>query len=495
MYKVLIISRDAFEAKGIQWLLESSFSNIKTAVVTDLTVAGGVIEQLRPSLLIVEMDFFSSKQEPFLKAVKIMKPAIIALTVEATFEAAQKAINLGVKKLLVKPFPPQDLMKSVQLLLKEWEAEDTVQPTERKKDKGGATYEKLFLPSSHSIVPRVLTAFKPEKREAVPSLYVYLQQYLFSNKPVLFLLEEMIIAIFEETEERQIDQTCKKLLNDWHETGQTSLSIIINGNRHAEKSLYQQYVEIKKMVAITFFVGYKSVLCFSKPLQWKFIDPFLSPQEQRLWIGFLNEGDKKEIRSWLYREFLQFCDPYPDPSLLRIRLTSILAQLRRHMKTYHLDHHQEYEDAYLQMFEAILYESLIYRIVQKLIVFTSKLIDAVQQAHYAYSFDIIEKSLRFIETNYWNKQIDLQTLAKLVDRNPSYFSQLFAKKVGKNFRQKLNEVRIKEAQKLIVETDLSMKEIAALTGFQNQQYFSRIFHHYTGQAPSQYRSSQLSKTK
>lgn len=492
MYKVLIISRDEFDAKGIQWLLESSFSNIKAEAAVDLTAACQLIEQLRPSFLIVEMDFFSGKhQEPFLKAVKIMKPAIIALTVEATFEAAQKAINLGVKKLLVKPFPPQDLMKSVQMLLKEWEAGDAIQPTERKKDKNGATYKKLFLPSSHSLVPQVLSAFKPEKREVLPSLYIFLQQYHFPNKPILFLLEEMIIAIFKKTEERQIDQTCKKLLSDWHEIEQTSLSIIINGNRQAGNSLHQQYTETKKMVEITFFVGYKSVLFFSKPLQWKFIDPFLTPQEQRLWISFLNEGDKKEIRSWLYREFLQFRDPYPDPSLLRIRLTSILAQLRRHMKTYHLDHQQKYEDAYLQMFEAILYGSLIYRIVQQLIVFASTLIDAVQQAHYAYSFDIIEKSLRFIETNYWNKQIDLQTLAKLVDRNPSYFSQLFAKKVGKNFRQKLNEIRVNEAKKLIVETDLSMKEIAALTGFQNQQYFSRIFHHYTGQAPRQYRSSQL----
>ncbi|MDA6082756.1 hypothetical protein OSJ97_24765, partial [Escherichia coli] len=89
------------------------------------------------------------------------------------------------------------------------------------------------------------------------------------------------------------------------------------------------------------------------------IDPFLTPEEQSRWIDFLNQSDLEALKSWFYEEFLILADPYPEPGLIRIRLTSILAQIRRHMKTFRLAD-GDMEKEYLRLFQTILYSPLIY---------------------------------------------------------------------------------------------------------------------------------------
>ena len=51
----------------------------------------------------------------------------------------------------------------------------------------------------------------------------------------------------------------------------------------------------------------------------------------------------------------------------------------------------------------------------------------------------------------------------------------------------LNHLRIEKAQELLTVTDLQIQEIAALVGYSDGLYFSRIFKKATGMAPLIYR--------
>lgn len=51
------------------------------------------------------------------------------------------------------------------------------------------------------------------------------------------------------------------------------------------------------------------------------------------------------------------------------------------------------------------------------------------------------------------------------------------------------KIRIDRAKELLDFTDKSIADIAESSGFQDQNYFARIFKKITGVSPSQYRNS------
>jgi len=61
---------------------------------------------------------------------------------------------------------------------------------------------------------------------------------------------------------------------------------------------------------------------------------------------------------------------------------------------------------------------------------------------------------------------------------------------GKTFPQILNERRIEDAKRLLVETDAAVKVIAGDTGFNSIASFNRVFKDITGLNPSEYRKTQ-----
>jgi len=69
-----------------------------------------------------------------------------------------------------------------------------------------------------------------------------------------------------------------------------------------------------------------------------------------------------------------------------------------------------------------------------------------------------------------------------------YLSKIFKKYMGATYNEFLIGLRVKEARRLLIERqDLLIGTVAALVGFSNQFYFSKLFKAQTGQTPSEYR--------
>ena len=98
----------------------------------------------------------------------------------------------------------------------------------------------------------------------------------------------------------------------------------------------------------------------------------------------------------------------------------------------------------------------------------------------------VNNAKQFIAENY-HLDISLDDIAKREYLSLSYFSRAFAELVGMNFTDYLKNLRIKRAQALLLSTDKSIAEIAAKVGYQDPNYFSRVFKLVTGKSPLQYR--------
>jgi two-component system response regulator YesN len=92
----------------------------------------------------------------------------------------------------------------------------------------------------------------------------------------------------------------------------------------------------------------------------------------------------------------------------------------------------------------------------------------------------------YIEEHY-AEDIGLERIAALVFMNPNYFSSLFKKHTGQNFKTYLTEVRMKHALRLLQQTDLMVYEVAEKVGYRNARQFSDMFKKRFGKLPGEFR--------
>ncbi len=85
------------------------------------------------------------------------------------------------------------------------------------------------------------------------------------------------------------------------------------------------------------------------------------------------------------------------------------------------------------------------------------------------------------------KNITLEQIAKSVHLSPFYLSHQFKKEIGMTITEYLTKLRLQEARKLLSNRHWSVREIAHLVGYQNPNYFSRIFKKEYGLSPSEFR--------
>lgn len=97
-----------------------------------------------------------------------------------------------------------------------------------------------------------------------------------------------------------------------------------------------------------------------------------------------------------------------------------------------------------------------------------------------------EKIVRYIKKNR-NRNITSKDICRHFSCSRSYMSSQFNKYTGKSIRDFINELRIEDAKLLLVNSHLSVTEIALSVGFCDSNYFSNIFKKATGFAPLKYR--------
>lgn len=83
----------------------------------------------------------------------------------------------------------------------------------------------------------------------------------------------------------------------------------------------------------------------------------------------------------------------------------------------------------------------------------------------------------------------LTALADLVGLSARHLSRAFRLETGQTLSTYLQEVRIEQAQRLLSESSLPLKEISARLGFAVPQCFTTAFRRATGHTPSAYRRS------
>ena len=103
--------------------------------------------------------------------------------------------------------------------------------------------------------------------------------------------------------------------------------------------------------------------------------------------------------------------------------------------------------------------------------------------------EIIDKAKEYIQNNYQNEDMSLQSVALEVNVSSNHFSAIFRKETGETFIDYLTEVRMEKARTLLVCTAMKTSEIGFQVGYRDPHYFSYIFKKTQGMSPKEYRKA------
>ena len=107
-------------------------------------------------------------------------------------------------------------------------------------------------------------------------------------------------------------------------------------------------------------------------------------------------------------------------------------------------------------------------------------------------WSVSEQCMNYIGKNY-EQRLTLEELAAYVHLHPNYLCHLFREQTGTTVFEHINWVRVHAAAKLLRSTRLPVGQIATRSGYQNTNYFSRIFKQFIGRTPTAYRKFNQTK--
>lgn len=102
--------------------------------------------------------------------------------------------------------------------------------------------------------------------------------------------------------------------------------------------------------------------------------------------------------------------------------------------------------------------------------------------------NLLNEILDYVTINYSNDLI-LADVAEIFCTTPNQISRLFNNYMNKSFTTYINQLRINKSIELLLDSNMPIKEIALEVGYNNLNYFYKLFKKTTGTTPSKFKKS------
>ncbi|MCM3171367.1 AraC family transcriptional regulator [Paenibacillus sp. MER 99-2] len=144
----------------------------------------------------------------------------------------------------------------------------------------------------------------------------------------------------------------------------------------------------------------------------------------------------------------------------------------------HLDH---LERAWFQAdnMDRLYVKSLFYQFIHELMLQLSAEESSVMIS------DPVQHTLRYLHDHY-REQVTLDDLAERFNYSSRHLSMQFKQKTGSSPIDYLIQIRLAEARRMLIKSNVTLKEIAVEVGYTDVYYFSRLFKKHVGISPIRY---------
>lgn len=117
----------------------------------------------------------------------------------------------------------------------------------------------------------------------------------------------------------------------------------------------------------------------------------------------------------------------------------------------------------------------------------SKWFDIYIQSEFQDYSVITSKALDIINAHY-KEDLSLEQVSQKINVTPQYLSKIFSQETSKSFKEFIACLRVEDAKILLMQDQkMSISNVSYQVGYNDPNYFIRIFKKYTGYTPKEYR--------
>lgn len=132
-------------------------------------------------------------------------------------------------------------------------------------------------------------------------------------------------------------------------------------------------------------------------------------------------------------------------------------------------------------------------LVQMLLLIVRQIRGEKKQENQGYVFEsrnigyVVKRIIAYMNENY-NSRISLDQIAKNMYLSPVYISKIFKEETGESPIKYLIQIRLEKAKEMLMSEECgNIKDVAAMVGYDDVYYFSKLFKKYYGIAPAYYK--------
>jgi two-component system response regulator YesN len=322
-------------------------------------------------------------------------------------------------------------------------------------------------------------AFYPEFRELVKESFDALVGPILSNRIVLVVPHKEETVEYEER--IQIVENARALAERLESRLGVRFRITIGKNRPMEE------MEKSYRDAIRFLNDSCSSVIHVEDMQQNGVYDEAFPEEnERRIFQHLKKGEAEQMSRELSIFFDWMVLHYPkDKNNIRLKVLEYIIWAERiafedGAINYGFSYRKDYLDKVLSFEE---YKDLERWFQEKMVSICRAIGDKKEER----SNSVVKKAKAYIQLHY-REDVSLDDVSREVNISPYYFSKIFKEESGENFIEYLTRVRMEKAKEMLENPDLSIKEISALSGYSDPNYFSKLFKKQTDMTPREYKA-------
>lgn len=521
MYNLMVCDDEQIVIESVKLIVEDEFPNI---IVTKTARSGReAIEAVRverPDIVITDIRMPGINGIDTIKEIKRVHNNIrfIIMSVYEYFEFAQQAVELGVCDYLTKPVKRKRLVETLERITRELDEErrqhNQELETKEKLDKmldvlehsfiyslllsqeaDIGHYKELFDIQSETGYIFILTFGENTVSDTRVRLGASVQNQKFygffrdclkyKSKCIVgpIILDRVVVYVAQnagDTYEQRvaaiayIENIIRKLESKYGIGFRVGI-----GKLHRDSDLLISYQEALK--ALSYTEGQKIIHIDDIAPNISNSGIEMLVDENRL-LKSIESGDAQHCVGILMDIFNKHSSKL-DQQGARNRLIEVLivAQRLAIESGAEGDWYMGYSDYIADMFSCRTRQQFEQMLVEKI----SSMASRIRRYKENSIGNTVEMANKIISERF-DQDLTLSSISKELFVSPQYFSRLYKHEMGVNFIEKLTDVRIKNAKKLMESGDYSIKEISYMSGYSDPNYFSRLFKKLEGVSPSAY---------
>ncbi len=450
-----------------------------------------ILREFKPDIAFVDIKMPKLDGLEAIKYARDISPNTkwVILTGFSEFDYAQKAIDVGVSKYLLKPVSPQILNETITALIKN--KASFYNDLNKKFERDIIALYNNFEIAKEAVLEEIISTAKFELAvifiDGKANYENFLKQkkvfYQELAKSISKILSPDIRIAFFNLSGFEAVTVCA-----YEEIGNPNCSSVIN-------TYFRKISELSEMLSDK---GFKVTVINSSTVQ-SFIDINNAIEQirnigpirvvlgtgSRHFAGKVINMDNLKPYIEISSLILAICKYFNEKKYLYFNYT--LPQLEKSLSKYSALLNKSMKNnisSFLQSSISInLHDSQnTASWIMDLKRHSNKLLSYLDQNSSGY----IDQVISFVEENYMN-DIGLNTIADNLGITPNYLGNLFQKKTNKKFLDFLSEIRLLKAKELLAETEFPIAKICGMVGYHSVRYFTKLFFESENQYPSDYR--------